>query len=475
MLTILLVVFVSLAQIGFILRALLQRGSTPPVRLAWVMVIGLLPVAGIILFLLFGEVRLAQAKRHQMRHARETLRLGWAERTGPVPELKGSAVSSFAMGEGTGGLPPVAGNRAVLLPEGDIQIEDMIAGIDAAESSVHLLFYIWLPDRLGTAMAEAVIRAAGRGVAVRVLVDDLGSRALIRSPLWKRMSDAGVEVERAFPLGHPLVTALFQRLDLRNHRKIAVVDNRIAWAGSRNCADAAFAIKARFAPWIDVQMRLEGPVVRQTQAVFLQDWMTYHHADLSPMLAEPQPEFDDGFTAQVIATGPDQSVTGMSDTIVSLVHAARKQVVVTTPYYIPDIPTQAALCAAARRGVATTLILPARNDNRIVAAASESHYPDLLDAGVRLMHFLPGLLHSKILTVDGRMALVGSINLDRRSFDLNYENAVLLESEDVTRELDALQDSYIARAREVTAEEVSRWSLLRRLRNNTVALAEPLL
>lgn len=476
MLTAALILLVTLTQVVFILRALLQRGSTPPVRLAWVMIIGLLPIAGIILYLLFGEVRLAQAKRHQIRRARETLLLGWNGIPDDPPALpEGPGAVAFEMGRATGGFPARAGNRATLLPEGDNQIEDMIAGIDAAETTVHLLFYIWLPDRMGTRLAEAAIRAAERGVTVRVLVDDIGSRPLIRSALWRRMATAGIEVEAAFPLGHPFVTMLFQRIDLRNHRKIAVVDNRIGWTGSRNCADAAFEVKRRYAPWVDLLMRVEGPVVRQMQAVFLQDWMTYHHADLSAILAEPQPVHNPGFTGQVIATGPDQSVTGLSDTIVAMLHAAREKVVVTTPYYVPDIPTQTALCAAARRGIPVTMILPDRNDNRIVSAASESHYVDLLEAGVRLYHFLPGLLHSKIMTVDGRLALVGSTNLDRRSFNLNYENALLLDCAEVTGDLDRLQDSYIARAREVTLHEVMGWSVLRRLRNNSVALAEPLL
>jgi cardiolipin synthase A/B len=475
MLTPFMVGVLSVVQVALILRVLVRRGSHPPVRLAWIMVIGLVPLLGILLYLLFGEIRLAQANRHRMRHAREKLLMGWHSLPEPVAEVHPRAATAFATGKATGGFAPTGGNRAHLLPEGDDQIEDIIAAIDAATESVHLLFYIWLPDDIGTRVARAAIRAAARGVAVRVLVDDLGSRALIRSPLWPAMADAGVEAARAFPFSNPLVGSLFQRIDLRNHRKIAVIDNRVAWSGSRNCADAAFRVKARFAPWVDVLMRIEGPVVRQMQAVFLQDWMTYSHVDLSPLLTTAPPPLPDGFVAQVIATGPDQSPTGLSDTIVALIHAATHRLTVTTPYYVPDIPPQTALCAAALRGVATTLILPENNDSRIVGAASESHYAELLDAGVRIMHFRPGLLHSKIVTVDGRFALLGSTNIDRRSFNLNYENSMLLDCPQVTAELDALQDSYIARSREVTPGEVANWSVLRRIRNNSVALAEPLL
>jgi cardiolipin synthase len=224
-------------------------------------------------------------------------------------------------------------------------------------------------------------------------------------------------------------------------------------------------------------MRIEGPLVRQMQAVFLQDWLLYAEDEdhLSDLVAAPQPSIPGGFTGQVIATGPDQSVTGLSDTMCAMLYAARERVMVTTPYYIPDQQTQAALCAAALRGVAVTMILPARNDNWIVGAASESHYDELLLSGVRLHAFRPGLLHSKIMTIDGRLALIGSTNMDRRSFNLNYENSMLIDSAPISAELDAIQESYIARSSNITLTEVRDWSVLRRIRNNSVALAEPLL
>jgi cardiolipin synthase len=472
-----LLILLYAVQFTMVLRVLLRRGLLPTVRLGWVMVIALVPVAGLLLYLFFGEIRLARTKSQRMSLVRQHFAAVMTWRPGDTAAPDGLARTVFAAGQATGGFPPVPGNRATLLPEGDAQIEDLIGTVDSASHTVHICFYIWLPDTLGTRLAEAAMRAAARGVAVRILVDDLGSRPLIRSPLWPRMQDAGLHVARAFPLGNPAVSVLFQRLDLRNHRKVAVVDNRIAWVGSRNGADAAFAPKARFGPWVDILMRIEGPLVRQMQAVFLQDWLLYANEEdhLADLLAVPQAPIPGGFTGQVIATGPDQSIVGLSDTMSAMLYAARDTVVVTTPYYVPDQQTQSALCAAALRGVDVSLILPARNDNWIVGAASQSHYEDLLACGVRLHAFHPGLLHSKILTVDQRLALVGSTNMDRRSFNLNYENSLLIDSVDITASLDALQDSYIARATPVTLAEVRGWSALRRIRNNAVALAEPLL
>lgn len=470
------VVLVVLLQIAFIVRALLRTGLTPSARLAWVTVISALPGVGIAAYFLFGEIRLARAKRERMREVRNKL----LSVQPPNPEdafgKTGSAYPAFAAGHATSHFPPVAGNRLTLLPEGDAMMQDVFEAIDAASDTVHVLFYIWLPDISGTRMAEALIAAAQRGVTCRVLVDDHGARRLVRSPLWARMAQAGVALERAAPVGNPLISLLFQRIDLRNHRKIVVVDNRISWVGSRNCADAAFAIKHRYAPWVDILVRLEGPAVLQQQAVFLHDWMTHHAEDLSPLLRPPAQPRDAGtVVAQVIASGPDDIYTTPSDTLRAMLYSATGKITLTTPYYVPDPALHTAICSAAERGVRVDLVLPARNDSMIVGAASESLYPDLLRAGVRIHLFEEGLIHSKIVTVDHHLGMIGTANLDHRSFDLNYENLLLFRCPDFTAILDERQGSYMTRARRIDRADVARWTILRRLRNNTLALASPLL
>ena len=473
--TLVLVILGYLLQLGIIARALLREGLAPTVRLGWVMIISALPGVGIIAYIMFGEVRLHRANVQRMAEVRARLSAASEAGRSRAVTVSGADTAVFASGAVPSDFAPVGGNRAVLLPEGDDMMDDPIAAIDAARAHVHVLFYIWLPDVTGTRMAEALIRASGRGVACRVLVDDHGARHLIRSELWARMGAAGVQLVKAAPVGNPLISFLYQRLDLRNHRKIIVIDNRLTWCGSRNCADAAFRIKARYAPWVDILLRFEGPVVRQQQAVFLQDWMTHHAEDLSHLLSEPVPDGDGRIVAQVIASGPDDMDTGPSDTICAMIFGAREQVMLTTPYYVPNNALHGAICAAARRGVRVTLILPARNDSWVIGSASESLYPEMLRAGVRIMAFAPGLIHAKIVTVDGRLALIGSSNLDHRSFDLNYENCLLMSDPEITSELDARQRSYIARAEQVHLDHVRAWSIPRRLRNNTVALASPLL
>ena len=272
-----------------------------------------------------------------------------------------------------------------------------------------------------------------------------------------------------------LLRPLKGRIDLRNHRKIVVIDGLITYCGSQNCADPEFLVKAKYAPWVDAVMRFEGPIARQNQHLFAADWMAHVDEDLADLLRRPIPSSEPGLTAQVIGTGPTVRYSAMPELFESLMYTARRELVISTPYYVPDEPMQAALCASARRGVATTIIFPARNDSWIVGAASRSYYGDLLAAGVRIFEYEGGLLHTKSLTLDGEITLIGSANLDRRSFELNYENNILFYDPALTAQMRQRQDSYIASSHPVTAEMVASWPLRRRLLNNAIAMLGPVL
>jgi cardiolipin synthase len=352
----------------------------------------------------------------------------------------------------------------------------MVADIDAATDHVHVLFYIWLPDRNGCKVVEALKRAAARGVTCRAMADDLGSRTMIRSGHWRAMRAAGVRVAAGLPIGNPLLRPFEGRIDLRNHRKIVVVDDRITYCGSQNCADPEFLVKAKYAPWVDAVMRFEGPIARQNQFLFASDWMTYVDENLDELLGQPLPlPVPGGVPAQVIGTGPTVRYSAMPELFESLMFAARREIVVTTPYYVPDESLQNALCTTAYRGVDTTIVFPARNDSWIVGAASRSYYADLLAAGVRIYEYVGGLLHTKSLTLDGEVTLIGSANMDRRSFELNYENNILFHDPALTGVMRQRQQDYIARSVPVTGEAVAAWPTSRRLWNNLVATLGPVL
>ena len=254
-------------------------------------------------------------------------------------------------------------------------IESLVADIDAAKDHVHLIFYIWLPDNNGLKVVEALKRAAARKVTCRAMADGLGSRIMIDSEHWKAMRDAGVHVATALPIGNLLLRPLRGRIDLRNHRKIVVIDNWITYCGSQNCADPEFRIKAKYAPWVDAMMRFEGPIARQNQYLFASDWMAQVDEDIRriPAADRCRPA-NRGLTAQVIGTGPTVRNSAMPEVFETLMYAARHELFITTPYYVPDEAMQTALCASAYRGVETTIIFPARNDSWIVQAASRSYY-----------------------------------------------------------------------------------------------------
>jgi cardiolipin synthase len=468
-----------LLHLTFVGRAILRPHREPASRVAWVVVIVILPLVGIIGYILLGETNIGRRRRERVRAVLARLpdvadAPGMREGTA-LPEIPEIHAPLFRVGHSVNGFEPVGGNHATLLPDSNATIEAIIADIDAARDTVHLTFYIWLPDHNGLKMVEALKRAAARNVACRAMADGLGSRGLIDSEHWKSMKSAGVRLAVALPTGIPILRSLLGRVDLRNHRKIVVIDNRITYCGSQNCADPEFLVKAKFAPWVDVMVRFTGPIARQNQHLFASDWMAEVDEDLTPFLREPLPPGEPGLTAQVIGTGPTVRHSAMPEVFETLMYAARRELFITTPYYVPDESMQAALCASARRGVVTTIIFPARNDSWIVGAASRSYYSELLAAGVRIFEYEGGLLHAKTLTLDGEVTLIGSANMDRRSFDLNYENNIFVCDPALTADLRARQEFFLKTSHPVTAEKIAAWPIGRRLANNTIAMLGPVL
>lgn len=441
-------------------------------------VVMVLPLIGILAYLMLGETNIGRRNQKAMRAViasdlhRGRMREEGADYATGVPY---EYAHLFSVGYSISGFPAVAANGAELMESSVVTIDRMVSDIDAARSRVDLLFYIWLSDESGVRVAEALKRAASRGVICRAMVDGLGSRALLRSRLWRKMGAAGVNTAVALPLGNILLRPLQGRVDLRNHRKIVVIDGYITYCGSQNCADKEFRSKAKYAPWVDAVLRLEGPIARQNQLLFATDWATYTGEDIGDISEQPLPEVNKGVVAQVIASGPTLRYSAMPELFLSLMFRARRELVISTPYYVPNQSMQEALCAVAYRGVRTTLIVPAKNDSREVAAASHSYYEELLQAGVDIREYVGGLLHSKTLTLDGDITLIGSANMDRRSFDLNFENNILIYSPQLTQTVRARQQSYIDSANKISLEEVENWPLRRRLWNNSIAMLGPIL
>lgn len=487
-----------LLVLTFTVRILLRDDLSPPGRLAWFILLNVLPYFGSAIYFLFGEIDIGKraVKRHDEIFAE--IRNKAADFMGDKANVERLIAAiyrpAFRYAGSINGFHTVDGNRAELLADGDATRASLVADINAATDHVHVLYYIWLDDHTGRDLAEALIRAAQRGVCCRAMADGLGSRALIKSQLWQDMRKAGVELAVALSFRNILRTIFLSRFDLRNHRKITVIDARITYCGSRNSADPEFLPKEKYAPWVDIMLRFEGPVVAQNQLLFASDWMqaTGQSFDRFKLALEPQAELAvtaqtelngesqathlaKGFPAQVMGVGPTERRGATPQLFANLIASAETELIISTPYFVPNAALLEALCAAAYRGVVVTLIYPKVNDSWIVSAASRSYYHQLLDAGCIIHEFKGGLLHAKTLTMDGCVSLIGSSNLDLRSFDLNYENNILLQDVATTQAIRERQLSYLASSDVVELSAVLAWPYHRRIWNNVIATIGPVL
>lgn len=463
-----------LIRLVLVIRILLRRQGQPSTRLAWIVVVILVPVAGPLLYLLVGEVRLGRRRLrlHAIlrEHQREVLGVLHEDH---AAELALDHAPIAALAQSVGGTYARKGNQIRLISDSNAMINALVADIDGARLHCHILSYIYLPDDSGRAVAEALVRAVERNVPCRLLVDTIGSKIFLSSPLRRVLDQAGVEVVASLPV-NPL-RALLARIDVRNHRKLAVIDGVIAYTGSQNIADAAFAPKAKYAPWVDASVRIRGPVAWDLQRLFVEDWYLDRQEWLGEVLdVRPEPE-PGGIDAQIIGTGPMSYNYAMRQVQQAALHLAREEVVITSPYLVPDEGTIASIHATSRCGTRTILVVPERNDSRMVAAASRSYYADLLGSGVEILEYRRGLLHAKTLTVDGRLSVLGSANLDRRSFEINFEVSVIVYSEPFGRELRALQGDYMSQSTRVDSALWQRLPWPMRLYYNSVGLLGALL
>ncbi|MEE8155369.1 MAG: cardiolipin synthase [Phycisphaerales bacterium] len=465
----------KLILVGVIL--LRGRGGRSTAALAWIVLILAVPIVGLLAYLLIGEVRLGRRRIARHRTIVSQVQASIPAKTADPQARNADVPAEFrpiaTLGEAVGDNLPRGGNSLRLISDTDLFIQGLVEDIDAASQHCHLEFYIYLPDHSGTRVGEALIRAAARGVQCRLLVDAVGSKVFLRSPLRRTMEQGSVRVVNALPAN--VLRMAFARLDLRNHRKIAVIDGCIAYTGSQNIADAEFAVKRKFGPWVDTMVRIAGPAVRDLQRLFVEDWYLDTNEALNELLLIETPVADDAIAVQIMGTGPNSYNDALRQLTQAAFHTAREELILTTPYFVPDEATVIALRTAARRGVDTTLVLPARNDSPLVAAASRSFYHQLLEAGVNIFEFQKGLLHAKTMTIDRDLALVSTANLDRRSFDLNFEVSVVVYDTDFASQLRFVQRAYVADSKGVDASAWSRRPWPKVLVNNAVALVAPLL
>jgi cardiolipin synthase len=381
------------------------------------------------------------------------------------PALSGAVV----LAEKLGGSPILGGNVVELLADYGGTIARLAADINRAEKHVHLLFYIFADDSATAPVVEALGRAARRGVRCRVLADAIGSRTGLRT-LRPRLTAQGVAVREMLPVS--LLPWRKARVDLRNHRKIAVIDGQVGYTGSQNLVAAEFQDGLAYE---DLMVRVTGPAVLELQYVFAADWFVEADEVLDGESEFPSPEIAGDVPAQALASGPAFPTQNNQRLFVAMVHGARKRVVLTTPYFIPDEPLLQAMQTAALRGVEVHLVVSEKGDHPIVSLAQQSYYEELLEAGVRIHLYRTNFLHAKHLSIDDAVALIGTSNLDIRSFALNAELMLLIYDAGVAARLAAEQERYFANSRLLTLATWEQRSFAAKLAENLTRLLSPLL
>lgn len=451
-------------RIGALIVVPLRRN--PAAARAWLLAILFLPIPGILLFWLIGRPRFPAWRAERFRAQAPMLADLAARLAAEAPPPAPADDDVPALAATLGGFPAVGGNTIELIDDYDAGTARLIADIDAARTCVRILVYIFADDATGMRVIDALGRARRRGLDVHVLLDPVGSHHWLKGTL-RALKAADVDVRQALPFH--LIRARTRR-DMRNHRKLFVIDGTIGYVGSQNIVDKDFRPKVVNR---EILLRVTGPVVAAMTGVFLIDWYCETEMLLDPHPAIPARTGE--AVLQMLPSGADYRLEGFETLLVWQVHAARHHAVIVTPYLIPDDALIGALRTAQARGVEIDLIVSAVADQWLVSLAQCSYYDALLRVGVRIHRYRDHLLHAKSVSIDRRLAIVGSSNVDLRSFQLNEEVSLLLHDSGSIDRLEAVQRGYMEQSDRLELEAWCRRPATRKLAENLARLSGPLL
>ncbi len=458
----------------------------------WIIVVYVFPLVGIIGYFLIGEPKLG-TKRSLRRNEMHDFYREFSSKH--LPDFNSSKKLSLEpkqnsmaqLAEQRTGLFPSNGNAMSLLNTTDAILDSMVEDIQAAKDSCLLEFYIIEPAGRIEHVLNALIDASQRGVTCKILADGVGSHHFFKTEWVAKLRSAGVSVTEALSVG--LIKTFFVRSDLRNHRKIMVIDNEVAYTGSFNLVDPKFFKQnSGVGEWVDVMMRCQGPIVKAMAAVLYVDLAVENDKNLREVQDvvlnytedEKKAMYLDAacagnIAAQLIPSEPDEEHHVIYETIVCAIHGATKRVVITTPYFVPDETLLLALSTAAKRGVDVTLIMPKRIDSVLVRYATRAYFDLLLRDGVKLALFDGGLLHAKTIVIDDDYVLFGTVNMDMRSFFLNLEVSLAIYNTEINDLIHEQQQQYLKQCEYITHESWVERPRLRILIENIVRLFSPLL
>jgi cardiolipin synthase len=453
---------------------IIQQRRTPAATIAWLMVLAFLPILGWLVYRLIGPQRLERRKLRR-RLTRKVVEEAFGaitaiEAESPMRHRDQLARIAIAAGEA----PPLRADALELYCDGDAAYHAIDAAIDAATHHVHVEYYIWEPDTIGQRLRDRLVACAKRGIEVRVIVDAAGS-SHTRGKFFKPLVAAGAEVYWFNPVS--ILGLRRRRADFRSHRKIVVCDGKVGFTGGMNMTDVHSRECSGAAAWRDTHLRICGSAVRALQRVFVEDWLYSSGGKTIPFddLYFPQPPTPDGEVVQVIASGPDLAIFAIHKMYFAAINHAIDRVWLTTPYFVPDDAILNALVSAAMRGVDVRLIVPAKGDSKLVELAARSYYPDLLAAGARVFEYTPSFVHAKTFVVDDDVAIVGTANVDNRSFRLDFEVVAVIYGHSINQGLADAFCTDLEQCREVPRDVFERLPFWSRLGQSGARLLSPLL
>jgi cardiolipin synthase len=471
--------------IGILALFIIPANRKPGEATAWLLLIFVAPIVGAILFLLLGSPKLSKWRRDQQYKMNERIK-DLAEDAEQIPELAPLVDPPLParyeplvdLIDQLSGMPVTAGNTVELLPDYVGAVERIVQDIDAARRYVHLEYFMFANDKIGAPVIDALVRARERGVVCRVLIDHLGNIGY-HGPVLKRLGGAGIPVHQMLP-AKPFDNQ-WNRIDLRNHRKIIVVDGAVGYTGSQNLVEDTYHKRAnikRGIHYIELVVRVTGPVVRELNSAFVTDW----HSETEELLTiRTAPELRVRTQAtgdalcQVLPSGPGFEHDNNLMLFVALFHAARRRITIANPYVVPEESLLLALTSAAQRGVEVNLLVSEIGDQFLVHHAQGSYYEELLKAGVRIYRYQPPvILHSKSISIDDDIAVISSSNMDIRSFQLNLEVTLVCYDPHVVADLRKIEAEYLRCSRPLPLETWQARPLHMKLFDNLARLTSAL-
>jgi len=464
-------------QLVFLGSVIFLENRDPTKTIIWLLILGALPVLGAILYVLLGRVvRKHQLSRHKQKRQEQTEEILKDLQVRPNAEDIEQAetlpmnrkLARILLNDAVA--PPTLNNRSEVLTNGQETFKALFAALEGATDHIHLEFYIFHNDTIGQDILKLLIRKASEGVKIRVLVDGLANRSLTKR--FGELKKVKVEAEGFYPVRFPFLS---RRLNLRNHRKIVVVDGRVGFLGGLNVGDEYLSRNKKIGFWRDTFLKLEGDSVNFIQMVFLNDWNGVTGQNINGSSYYPQPMcFGDQMT-QIAATGPDSDWGSMLEIFFVALTSAEKTIYIETPYFIPDEGSVMALKTAALSGLDVRIILQGVPDHKITYWASYSYVNELLESGVRIYRYQKGILHAKILILDGEIGVVGSTNFDLRSFSLNFEISAFIYDRKFAQRLEHDFSLDLADSEEILLEDYKKRPLSNRIKESSARLFSPLL